>query len=485
MKTHLDTAYLSHPFEAPKMTLNSIDPSIFREYDIRGIVGEGLSEAVVETIGLGFAQVLWNSGSTPKVVIGGDARPSSGPFRGALAKGLCRGGVQVIDIGEVSTPVLYFATEHWKIPNGIVITGSHNPPEYNGLKINKDHASFAGSNLSELATLIQNERLYERANGSIESRAGATFEYCEAVRADIELTRQIRVAVDCGNGITGAYAPDLYQSLGCEVIPLFDEVDGQFPNHHPDPTRPENLVDLIDAVRSNQADLGIAFDGDGDRVGVVTDAGTIIWSDRLLALFSQAVLPTRPNAPVVFDVKCSGQLTQAIQNAGGRPVMWKTGHTHIKQKLVQTNAILAAEFSGHFCFNDRWFGFDDGPYAGARVLELLSQSSRSLEQICETIPQLASTPELFMEVDDVTKFVVIEKLQQIGTFDNAEMTLLDGVRADYADGFGLARASNTSPKLTFRFEGTTREAIRRIHRIFARELHRVDKSLRIPDLIYV
>lgn len=462
-----------------------IDPTILREYDIRGIVDQNLTTEIVELIGQGFAQLIHESDLIRKVLVGCDARPSSESFRHALVRGLCKGGVEVIDIGEVATPVLYFALRRWDIPNGIVITGSHNPSEYNGLKLTKDFDAFAGSSIQQLPAAIERSRNDERARGDVVLRSNALEEYCVAVQENISIDRPVRVVVDCGNGITGAYAPDLYRALGCEVVSLYEDVDGGFPNHHPDPTRPENLVDLVKTVNKENAEIGVAFDGDGDRVGIVSNTGEIIWCDRLLAFFSQRVLHDARDRAVVFDVKCSKTLEDTIRLAGGIPIMWKTGHTHIKQKMKDVNAVLGAEFSGHICFSDRWFGFDDGPYAGARTIEALANSTTSLDKLFQQVPQLPATPELFMEIDEEEKFAMITLLQNEGQFDEGRVTMLDGVRVDYADGYGLIRASNTSPKLTLRFEGNSKETIQRIHRIFERELHRIDSSKSLPELIYV
>lgn len=462
-----------------------LDPTILREYDIRGIVNQNLTTDIVELLGLRFARIICETGSVRTVVVGCDARPSSDGFRHALTRGLRQGGVGVVDVGEVATPVLYFVLRHWNIPNGIVITGSHNPSEYNGLKLTKDFAAFAGSEIQKLA--VQSEALPEVETdlGEVVIRANAVQEYCQAVQENVAIDRPVRVVVDCGNGITGAYVPELYRALGCEVISLYAEVDGTFPNHHPDPTRPENLVDLVNTVKEEKAEVGIAFDGDGDRVGVVTNTGETIWCDRLLAFFSEQILRTAPNRAVVFDVKCSKTLPQTIRNAEGVPIMWKTGHTHIKQKMQEVDAVLGAEFSGHICFGDRWFGFDDGPYAGARVIETISKSKKPLQELLENLPQLPATPELFMEVVEEEKFDLIGELQGKGRFDGGEVSMLDGVRVDYPDGYGLIRASNTSPKLTLRFEGESKRAIQDIHRIFQRELHRIDPSKSLPELIYV
>ena len=470
------------------MQSTNLDSSIFREYDIRGVVGEGLTEDVVERIGLAFAECLHKSGSLPTVLIGGDARPSSEPFLKSLAEGLQRGGVHVIDIGQVATPVLYFAIHHWNIPNGIVVTGSHNPVEYNGLKLTKDYSSFAGNQIQELAQLVRSGSSQERSNGEKSFRDDAIDDYQQALLKDVKVKQPVKVVVDCGNGITGAYVPELYRQLGCEVVPLYAEVDGTFPNHHPDPTRPENLVDLIRAVKDHNADVGIAFDGDGDRVGVVTNTGETLWIDRLLAFFSRELIQSADTSgqnAVVFDVKCSQVLQQAILNAGGKPMMWKTGHTHIKQKIKSENAILGGEFSGHICFCDRWPGFDDGPYAGARILEVLGNSSASLQELFKEYPQKPSTPELFIDISDDKKFVLIEKLQTRANFAMGEITHLDGVRVDFEDGFGLIRASNTSPKLTLRFEGDSQECIERIHAQFEREVRAIDESVTMPELDYV
>ena len=461
-----------------------LDPTILREYDIRGIVDQNLTTDIVELLGLRFARIICETGSVRTVVVGCDARPSSEDFRHALTSGLRQGGVDVVDIGEVATPVLYFALRHWNIPNGIVITGSHNPSEYNGLKLTKDFAAFAGAEiqlLAEKTELVPNEI----DHGKVMIRDNAVQEYCQAVRENIVIDRPIRVVVDCGNGITGAYVPELYQALGCEVISLYGDVDGTFPNHHPDPTRPENLVDLVNTVKKEKAEVGIAFDGDGDRVGIVTNKGETIWCDRLLAFFSEQILRDAPSRTVVFDVKCSKTLAQTIREAEGVPVMWKTGHTHIKQKMQEVKAILGAEFSGHICFADRWFGFDDGPYAGARMIETLSKSRKSMQELFQHFPQLPATPELFMDLDEEEKFPLIAELQEKGNFGEGKVSMLDGVRVDYPDGYGLIRASNTSPKLTLRFEGESKRAIMDIHRIFQRELCRIDPSKSLPALIYV
>lgn len=462
-----------------------LDSTILREYDIRGIVDQNLTTDIVELLGLRFARLIYATGSVRTVVIGCDARPSSEGFRQALTNGLCQGGVDVVDIGEVATPVLYFVLRHWNIPNGIVITGSHNPPEYNGLKLTKDYAAFAGSEIQLLAATTESAQKDEINQGKVLIRDNAVREYCQEVQENVVIDRPVRVVVDCGNGITGAYVPELYRALGCEVISLYGDVDGTFPNHHPDPTRPENLVDLVNTVREEEAEVGIAFDGDGDRVGIVTNTGETIWCDRLLAFFSEQILRDAPSRTVVYDVKCSKTLAQTIREAEGVPVMWKTGHTHIKQKMQEVSAILGAEFSGHICFGDRWFGFDDGPYAGARMIETLSKSRKSLHELFQNFPQLPATPELFMDIDEEEKFALISELQKIGCFDGGEVSMLDGVRVDYPDGFGLIRASNTSPKLTMRFEGESKRAIKDIHRIFQRELHHVDPSKSLPELIYV
>ena len=461
-----------------------VDTSIFREYDIRGIVDENLTEPLVKRIGLSFAHTLHETHSELSTIIGGDARPSTKPFLRALSAGLVQGGIQVTNIGEVSTPVLYFALQNWNIPNGIVVTGSHNPVAYNGLKITKDFDSFAGPRLQNLAKTATRPRLPMREGGPVGQRMDANAAYCTAVLDQITLHRRLRVVVDSGNGVTGHYVPELYRKLGCEVFPLYTEVDGHFPNHHPDPTRPENLRDLIQSVIHHQADIGIAFDGDGDRVGMVTNQGEIIWNDRLLAFFCSEVLPSHKNPSVVYDVKSSRSLPHTIVKAGGRPVMWKTGHTNIKQKMKSENALLGAEFSGHICFYDRWFGFDDGPYAGARMLEVLSNSSQTMDELFARMEKLPSTPELFIEINEEEKFELVSKMQTQGRFEEGKVNLLDGVRVDYPDGFGLLRASNTSPKLTLRFEGESKRAVERIHAIFARELKRIDSTKAVPELTY-
>lgn len=459
-----------------------IDPTIFREYDIRGIVGESLTSEIVRRIGFGFGQELVTERLEEKVVIGSDARSSSASFRRDLAIGLNQSGIDVIDLGELPSPVIYFAIHELGMQHGIAITGSHNPPEYNGLKIVKGRLPFAGDSI---------RRLYQRV-ATIDATAGMirgnttdrdiNERYEKRLLSDISIDRPVKVVVDSGNGICGRFVAPIYQKLGCEVVAICDEIDSTFPNHHPDPTLPENLIDLIAAVEESGAELGIGFDGDGDRIGVVTNLGQIIWCDRLAQLFATAILADRPGAKILFDVKCSKSLADCVQLAGGRPIMWRTGHSHLKLKQHETNALLAAEFSGHVCFADRWYGTDDAIYAGARLLELVSATDISVDQLFENYEQLPATPELFVNVPDTEKFDLMRKLQQHGNFDTGDVSLIDGIRVDTSDGWGVLRVSNTSPKLTMRFEGKDAQSITSLYDLFRRELSKIAPQLQMPNL---
>ena len=467
--------------------LASLDPTIFRAYDIRGIVGDSLTEDVVFAIGSAYAKRLQKEQLPLRCVLGGDARPSSAGFRRALATSLMDKGVDVVDLGAVTTPILYFATHYLEIPNGIMITGSHNATEYNGLKINKNFVSMAGRELESLRDSIQESDFTRRRKhplGKLSQHPKFAEHYVEFICEQITLDRRLKVVVDCGNGIAGNTSPELFRRIGCEVVPLFCEIDGRFPNHHPDPTRPENLMQLIDKVKETKADIGVAFDGDGDRLGVVTDQGEIIWSDRLLAFLATQLLKSdHDSRAVVYDVKCSSTLATSIEQAGGVPVIWKTGHTHIKQKLLEEKAILGAEFSGHICFVDEWFGFDDGTYAAARLLKYLASQPAPASEVFAEFPQQVATPELFLELPEKEKFLVVNALGDHPF--TGDRVLLDGIRVEYEDGFGLVRASNTSPKLTLRFEGSSSSSVERIHLEFKQAVASVNPVYDFPELTYV
>jgi phosphomannomutase/phosphoglucomutase len=386
--------------------------------------------------------------------------------------------VDVIDIGRVTTPILYFATHHLGTGSGVMVTGSHNPPDYNGLKMVLAGETLSGDDIQNLRRRLDTGDLKLGA-GSMRSQdiGGA---YLERVTGDIKLKRKMRIAVDCGNGIPGAFAPALYRKLGCEVEELFCEVDGTFPNHHPDPSQPENLKDLIAALKKGNAEIGLAFDGDGDRLGVVTKAGKVIFPDRQLMLFAADVLKRNPGAEILFDVKCTRNLAPWIRKHGGRPTMWKTGHSLIKAKMKETGALLAGEMSGHIFFKERWYGFDDGLYAGARLLEFLS-SVPDISAALDQLPDSLNTPELQIKLKEGENYALIEKLQKTARFPDArEVITIDGLRVEYADGFGLARSSNTTPVVVLRFEADDEAALKRIQADFRRVLSQAAPGAKLP-----
>lgn len=451
-----------------------LDPGIFRAYDIRGITRSNLTEDVCYWIGRAFAAEA-RSQNQQAAAIGRDGRLSSPGIALALGQGLVDGGMSVTDIGQVPTPVLYYATHALKTGTGIMITGSHNPPEYNGLKM-----MIGGTTLAE--DLIQ--ALYRRLQDSTLSTGKGALgyadlgaDYVEAALNTTKLDRPLKVAVDCGNGVAGELGPKLISALGCEVIPLFCEIDGNFPNHHPDPAEPENLQDLINAVQQQSADVGLAFDGDGDRLGVVTPKGEIIWPDKMMMLFAQDIIARNPQTPVIFDVKCSTHLERVITEAGGNPIMWKTGHSHIKAKIKQTQAALAGEFSGHICFGERWYGFDDALYTAARLLELLSQTELDVDAVFAQYPTTYSTPEIKIHTTETRKFEVMDELASNGDFADGRMTTIDGIRVDFDDRWGLIRPSNTSPVLSLRFEADSAAALERVQDEFQTQLSNVDATL--------
>lgn len=447
---------------------------IFRAYDIRGITTRNLTEEVVYWIGRSFAAEA-RSLDRDRVVVGRDGRKSSAPLRDALARGLNEGGCDVIDIGEVPTPLLYFATHALDTGTGIMITGSHNPPEYNGLKM-----MIAGETLAEDRIQALKRRLYDNTltegTGDIETMDLADH-YLDRVLESVAIAQPCKVVVDCGNGVAGHLAPRLLEELGCEVVPLYCNVDGSFPNHHPDPADPANLQDLIAVVKDEKADIGLAFDGDGDRLGVVTGSGEIIWPDKLLMLFAQDIVGRNPGADIIYDVKCSRHLNNLISEYGGRPIMWRTGHSHMKAKLKETGALLAGEFSGHICFGERWYGFDDALYAAARLLEIIGSENRSVDELFAQFPVTYSTPEIKIETTEKRKFEVIEALKKNPNWGEGTVTDIDGVRVDFADGWGLIRASNTSPVLTLRFEADGQSALDRIKDRFKKALAAIDPEL--------
>ena len=454
-----------------------LPPEIFKAYDIRGIVGKTLTAPVVESIGQAIGSEARDRGRSA-VVIGRDGRHSGPELAAALAAGLQKSGVDVIDVGQVATPMLYFAAHHFDTHSGVAVTGSHNPPEYNGLKIMVDGETLAGAAIQALKTRIEQDRL-ARGAGSLRTQS-IREDYLKRIVSDIRLARPMRLVVDCGNGVAGATAPELYRRLGCEVTELFCDVDGSFPNHHPDPSRPENLADVQRALAQGKGELGLAFDGDGDRLGVVTRSGKIIYPDRQLMLFAADVLSRNPGAEVIFDVKSTRHLFQWIRSHGGRPVMWKTGHSFIKQKLKETGAPLAGEMSGHVFFKERWYGFDDALYAGARLLEILARE-RDPGAVLEALPNAVSTPELHLKLAEGENYTLIDTLKARARFDGAqEIVTIDGLRVEYADGFGLARPSNTTPVVVLRFEADNEAALKRIQGDFRRAILAVKPGAQLP-----
>jgi len=456
---------------------NHIPPEIFKAYDIRGIVGRTLTGPVVEQIGQAIGSEARDRGRST-VVIGRDGRLSGPELAAALAAGLRRSGVDVIDVGQVATPMLYFAAHRFDTLSGVMVTGSHNPPEYNGLKMMLAGETLAGEAIQQLKARIEHGRLARGAGGY---RTDDVREnYLQRITGDVRLSRPMRLVVDCGNGVAGATAPELYRRLGCDVAELYCEVDGNFPNHHPDPSRPENLVDVQKALAAGKGEIGLAFDGDGDRLGVVTKSGKIIYPDRQLMLFAADVLKRNPGAEVIFDVKSTRNLFTWIRRHGGRPLMWKTGHSFIKQKLQETGAPLAGEMSGHVFFKDRWYGFDDALYAGARLLEILSRE-RDPGAVLEGLPDSVSTPELHLKLAEGENYTLMDKLKATARFEGArEVITIDGMRVEYADGFGLARPSNTTPVVVLRFEADDDAALKRIQEDFRRAILAVKSDAALP-----
>ena len=458
-------------------SMNLPAPEIFKAYDIRGIVDRTLTVEAVEAIGQAIGSEAQARGKRV-VCIGRDGRLSGPALAQALARGLQKSGVDVIDIGRVTTPILYFATHHLGTGSGVMVTGSHNPPDYNGLKMMLASETLSGDDIQKLRRRLETGDL-KRGAGSIRSENVGNA-YLERVTGDIKLKRKLRIAVDCGNGIPGAFAPALYRKLGCEVEELFCEVDGTFPNHHPDPSQPENLKDLIAALKKGNAEIGLAFDGDGDRLGVVTKAGKVIFPDRQLMLFAADVLKRNPGAEILFDVKCTRNLAPWIRKHGGKPTMWKTGHSLIKAKMKETGALLAGEMSGHIFFKERWYGFDDGLYAGARLLEFLS-GVPDINATLDELPDSVNTPELQIKLKEGENYALIEKLQKTARFPDArEVITIDGLRVEYADGFGLARSSNTTPVVVLRFEADDEAALKRIQEDFRRVLHHAAPTAQLP-----
>ena len=462
---------------SPASVAPQFPDSIFRAYDIRGVVPETLTAETAYWIGRAIGAESLAQGE-PHVSVGRDGRLSGPELVERLIQGVADSGCHVSDVGLVPTPALYYAASVLRGKSGVMLTGSHNPSNYNGFKIVIAGDTLANEQIQALHTRLKSNDL-TWGEGSI-TRVDILPRYFDEITRDIKLARRLKVVVDCGNGASGVIAPQLIEALNCEVIPLFCDVDGNFPNHHPDPGKPENLVDLIAKVKETNADLGLAFDGDGDRVGVVTNTGTMVFPDRLLMLFAQDVLERNPAAEIIFDVKCSRRLAPWIEECGGRPLMWKTGHSLIKKKMKETSALLAGEMSGHIFFKERWFGFDDGIYSAARLLEILSKRQATAEELFETFPNDISTPEINIDVTDESKFSIIDALHDAQWGEAAELTTIDGVRVDYPHGWGLVRASNTTPVLVLRFEAETEAELQRIKDVFHAQLKRVAPDLQLP-----
>jgi phosphomannomutase/phosphoglucomutase len=457
----------------------SIDPGLFKAYDIRGIVDKSLTVEATRLIGAAFGTEALAK-DVREIAVGRDGRLSGPKLRDALIEGIRSTGVGVVDVGMVATPMLYFATYELGTQSGIEITGSHNPPEYNGLKMVLAGEAMFGEGLQRLRQRIERGDLARAQQPGALRTADVTDAYLKRIAGDVKLARKMKIAVDCGNGVAGAMAPALYRALGCEVVELFCDVDGTFPNHHPDPAHLENLADLQRALRETDAELGLAFDGDGDRLGVVTKGGEVIFPDRQMMLFARGVLAEQPGAQIIYDVKCSRHLAREIKARGGVPLMWRTGHSLIKAKLRETGAPLAGEMSGHIFFKHRWYGFDDGMYAGARLLELLSREADPSAAL-NALPNSASTPELQLKTAEGENFTLMERMQRESKFTNArEVITIDGVRVEYDDGFGLARPSNTTPIVVMRFEADNEAALKRIQADFARALLALKPDAKLP-----
>ena len=456
-----------------KKILN-LNENIFRAYDIRGIAYTDLSKDVVINIGRAIARKVKKNNQN-QLIIGRDGRNSSPDMASFLKSGISQEGCNIIDLGIVPTPALYFATYKLESNCAIMITGSHNPSNYNGFKIVINNKALSAEEIQEIKYSILDEyRTPVKLQNIEENQIQILDQYLKSIVNNIHLKKPLNIVIDCGNGAASVIAKEVFEKLGCNVKPLFCELDGNFPNHHPDPSKEENMKDLVSEVKRTSADLGLAFDGDADRLGVVSSSGEIISADRLMILFSQDVLRVSKGGNIVFDVKCSKLLPQAIREKGGNPVISKTGHSFIKNKIQEVNALLGGEMSGHIFFNDRWPGFDDGIYAGARLLEIISQSN---EDPLQTIPKLFATPEINIEVNDSNKFQIVEKFISNFKMEKTEIITIDGIRVEFKNGWGLLRASNTSAILVLRFEADSKNALNEISNIFKKELGKIDKKL--------
>jgi phosphomannomutase/phosphoglucomutase len=456
---------------------NRYPKEIFKAYDIRGIVGKTLTPEIVEAIGHAIGSEAASRGQK-EICIGRDGRLSGPDLAAALARGIRKAGIGVVDLGMVATPMTYFAAYQLGTNSAVMVTGSHNPPDYNGLKMVLGGETLSGETIQKLRLRLENGDLVHGEGGHREY--AIADEYIARIVSDVRLSRPMKVIVDCGNGVPGAFAPRLYREMGCDVEEMFCEVDGNFPNHHPDPSVPKNLQDLIARLETSDAEIGLAFDGDGDRLGVVTKDGSIIYPDRQLMLFADDVLSRNPGAEIIFDVKSTRNLFDWIRQRGGRPLLWKTGHSFIKAKMKETGALLAGEMSGHVFFKERWYGFDDGLYAGARLLEYLSKQA-DIDATLHGLPDTVNTPELQIKMAEGEHYALMETLQKTARFPGAEQVItLDGLRVEYPDGFGLARPSNTTPVIVLRFEGDDAAALARIQEAFRNVIHAAAPGLELP-----
>ncbi|HQN64591.1 MAG TPA: phosphomannomutase/phosphoglucomutase [Methylophilus sp.] len=461
-----------------------IPAEIFKAYDIRGIVDKTLTESGVEAIGQALGTEAKSLHQT-EVCIGFDGRLSGPRLAAALSRGIRKAGVDVVNLGMVATPMVYFAAHYLRTKCGVMVTGSHNPPDYNGLKMVLAGETLSTERIQKLRQRItENQLTYGEG---IERHYDIAEDYIAAIKADIQLARPMDIVVDCGNGVAGAFAKRLYNAIGCQVTELFCKVDGHFPNHHPDPSVPENLHDLMNSLKTSRAEIGLAFDGDGDRLGVVTKDGNIIYPDRQLLLFARDVLSRNPKANIIFDVKSTRNLSPWIRQYGGNPVLWKTGHSLVKAKIKETQAALAGEMSGHVFFNDksqtgkqRWYGFDDGLYSGARLLEILSHFD-DVSAVLNALPDSVSTPEQHIQMREGEPHALIAKLRESAKFDGAtEVITIDGLRVEYPDGFGLMRPSNTTPVVVLRFEADNLDALKRIQEAFRKVIMAVAPQAKLP-----
>lgn len=457
----------------------SIDANVFRAYDIRGVVDQNLTVELAYMLGRVFGSLAIEQ-NRQEVVVARDGRLTGEKLKKSLTQGLCDAGVDVIDLGMVPTPILYFGCEHFQTHTGIMITGSHNPVEYNGFKMVLNGVSLAESDIQNIYQRII-AKDFESGHGQV-CEKNIINDYLAAITQRIKLKRPLKVVMDCGNGVVGTMAERLAKALGVEFIGLYCDVDGTFPNHHPDPGQPQNMKDLQKAVLANAADCGLAFDGDGDRLGIVDNTGQIVWPDKLMMLFVEAVLAKEPNTPIIYDVKCTHHLGELIEQCHGQPVMYKTGHSLIKRKMKELKAPLAGEMSGHFFFKHRWYGFDDACFSAAILLEILAnrETPETLSNLIDKFPKAVNTPEINIQLADQRKFSFIEELKNLEDFKEGTAYTIDGLRVAFAKGWGLVRASNTTPTLVCRFEANDEAELYRIQALFKRAMLKVEPGLTIP-----